>query len=88
VTAILRRMGLLAPTVVTIGVLLIVPLGIMAYVSTLARGPTGGVLWAQHTTEAYAQFLFERDLQIAWSSTPTTCTSSPARWDSPQSPPW
>ena len=60
--AILRRMGLLAPTVVTIGVLLIVPLGIMAYVSTLARGPTGGVLWAQHTTEAYAQFLFERDL--------------------------
>jgi spermidine/putrescine transport system permease protein len=58
----LRRMGLLAPTVLTIGLLLILPLAIMAYVSTLARGPTGGVIWTEHTAEAYAQFLFERDL--------------------------
>ena len=58
----IRRMGLLAPTVLTIGLLLILPLAIMAYVSTLARGPTGGVIWTEHTTEAYAQFLFERDL--------------------------
>jgi len=58
----LRRAGLLAPMVLTIGVLLIVPLAIMAYVSTLARGPSGGVIWTQHTADAYAQFLFERDL--------------------------
>jgi spermidine/putrescine transport system permease protein len=48
--------------VLTIGVLLILPLGLMAYVSTLERGETGGVIWTQHTTDAYVQFLFERDL--------------------------
>lgn len=58
----LRRAGLLAPSVLTIGVLLILPLGLMAFVSTLERGPTGGVIWNQHTADAYVQFLFERDL--------------------------
>ena len=58
----LRRSGLLAPSVLAIGVLLIMPLGLMAYVSTLERGDTGGVIWTQHTVDAYVQFLFERDL--------------------------
>jgi spermidine/putrescine transport system permease protein len=60
--AALRRSGLLAPSMATIGVLLILPLGLMAFVSTLERGPTGGVIWNQHTADAYVQFLFERDL--------------------------
>jgi len=58
----LRRAGLLAPSVLAIGALLILPLGLMAYVSTLERGPTGGVIWSRHTADAYVQFLFERDL--------------------------
>ncbi len=40
----LRLAGLLTPSVLTIGVLLIVPLLLMAYISTLERGPTGGVI--------------------------------------------
>jgi spermidine/putrescine transport system permease protein len=58
----LRRAGLLAPSMLAIGALLILPLGLMAYVSTLERGDTGGVIWTQHTVDAYVQFLFERDL--------------------------
>jgi len=58
----LRLSGLLAPSALAIGVLLIAPLGLMAYVSTLERGATGGVIWTEHTADAYVQFLFERDL--------------------------
>jgi len=58
----LRRTGLLAPSVVAVGVLLIAPLMLMAYISTLERGATGGVIWTEHTADAYVQFLFERDL--------------------------
>jgi spermidine/putrescine transport system permease protein len=57
-----RRTFLLAPAMLTIGILLILPLGLMAFVSTLERGPTGGVVWDRHTIDAYVQFLFERDL--------------------------
>jgi spermidine/putrescine transport system permease protein len=60
--ALLRRAGLLAPAMLTVGILLILPLGLMAFVSSLERGPTGGVIWSQHTADAYMQFLFERDL--------------------------
>ena len=42
--------------------LLVLPLGLMAFVSTLERGADGGVVWLRHTLDAYAQFLFERDL--------------------------
>lgn len=58
----LRRLLLLAPTLAIIGVFMLVPLGLMAYVSFLERGINGGVVWGSHTTEAYLQFLFERDL--------------------------
>ncbi|MFI5012342.1 MAG: ABC transporter permease [Hyphomicrobiales bacterium] len=57
-----RRAGLLAPSMLAIGVLLVLPLCLMAFVSTLERGPDGGVIWSRHTLDAYAQFLFERDL--------------------------
>jgi len=57
-----RRRGLLLPSMLTIGVLLIVPLGLMAAVSLLERGENGGVVWGQYTVDAYVQFLFERDL--------------------------
>jgi spermidine/putrescine transport system permease protein len=62
----LRRGLLLAPSVLWICVFLAAPLGLMAYVSTLQRGPSGGVIWGTHTLDAYVQFLFERDLMDEW----------------------
>jgi spermidine/putrescine transport system permease protein len=52
----------MAPSLAAIGALIVLPLCLMAYVSTLQRGPDGGVVWQQHTLDAYTQFLFERDL--------------------------
>lgn len=57
-----RRGGLILPALAVIGLFMIVPLGLMAYVSLLERGTHGGVVWGVHTTEAYVKFLFERDL--------------------------
>ena len=56
------RLLLVSPAMVVLVGLLVAPLGIMAFVSTLQRGEDGGVLWAQHTAEAYVQFIYERDL--------------------------
>jgi len=58
----LHRALLLAPSLFWIFVFLVLPLALMAYVSTLERGPEGGVIWNRHTADAYVQFLFERDL--------------------------
>jgi len=57
-----RRAALLAPALLAVGVLFVLPLCLMAYVSTLERGPEGDVVWGRHTLDAYGQFLFERDL--------------------------
>jgi spermidine/putrescine transport system permease protein len=57
-----RQAGLVAPAMLAIGVLLVLPLCLMAMISTLARSPSGGVVWSEHTLDAYVQFLFERDL--------------------------
>jgi spermidine/putrescine transport system permease protein len=57
-----RKLALVSPSLVSIGGLLVLPLCLMAYVSTLLRGPDGGVIWDRHTLDAYTQFLFERDL--------------------------
>jgi spermidine/putrescine transport system permease protein len=57
-----RRVALVMPAMLVIGVLLVVPLGLMAIISTLGRGPSGGIVWSEHTLDAYVQFLFERDL--------------------------
>jgi len=62
----IRKVALLAPAALWIGVFLAAPLGLMAYVSTLQRGPGGGVIWGAHTADAYVRFLFERDLSDEW----------------------
>jgi len=57
-----QRTALLLPAMMTVGLVLIAPLCLIGYVSTLQRGDYGGVIWGRHTAEAYMQFLFERDL--------------------------
>jgi spermidine/putrescine transport system permease protein len=57
-----RRWALLAPSLAIIGLFVLAPLGFMAFVSTLDRGPQGTVVWDRHSLDAYVQFLFERDL--------------------------
>ncbi len=61
-SALKRRLALVSPSLASIGGLLVLPLCLMAYVSTLVRGSDGGVIWDRHTLDAYTQFLFERDL--------------------------
>ncbi len=58
----LGRAGLLGPALIIIGVFMLVPLGLMAYVSILERGEYGGVIWDAHTPEAYLNFFLERNL--------------------------
>jgi len=41
---------------------MLLPLGLMAYVSILERGEYGGVIWDAHTPEAYLNFFLERNL--------------------------
>jgi spermidine/putrescine transport system permease protein len=57
-----RRTLLIGPAVVIIAALMILPLCLMAYVSTLERGQYGGVNWGDHTTQAYVSILFAEAL--------------------------
>jgi spermidine/putrescine transport system permease protein len=57
-----RRLLLTVPALVVIGLFMVGPLLLMAYISLLERGSSGGVQWGIHTAEAYVSFLFERDL--------------------------
>jgi spermidine/putrescine transport system permease protein len=57
-----RVAALVAPAMLVIGVFMVLPLGLMAYVSILERGVNGGVQWGVHTVEAYVAFLFEENL--------------------------
>ena len=56
------RAGLIGPALLFIGVFMLLPICLMAYVSILERGEYGGVVWGDHTLEAYVHFAFERDL--------------------------
>ncbi len=56
----LRRL-LLLPALLTILLFLVVPLGFVLVYSFLTPGTYGGVVW-EFSTDAYLQFLFERDL--------------------------
>jgi spermidine/putrescine transport system permease protein len=56
-----KRILQIAPAMVIIGFFMVAPLGLMAYVSLLQKGVNGGVVWDVHTTEAYVNFIFERD---------------------------
>jgi spermidine/putrescine transport system permease protein len=55
------RMALLAPAVLTIVGLLVLPLGIVLVYSFLIPATFGGVIW-EFSWGAYTQFLFERDI--------------------------
>lgn len=63
-------LALAAPAVLFLAVFMLIPLGLMLYVSTLERAPFGGVQWGQHTGIAYEKLVFERDLagKIAFNS--------------------
>ncbi len=52
---------LILPPLVVITLFMIVPVGIMLVYSFLESGTYGGVVW-NFSTEAYIQFLFERDI--------------------------
>ena len=56
------RLLLIGPATLVIGLLLVGPLALMACVSVLERGVSGGVVWGTFTLEPYVSFLFERDL--------------------------
>ncbi len=62
----MRRLLMLSPAMLWIVVFLGAPLLLMAYISTLQRGPSGGLEWSVHSADAYMQFLFERDLSDQW----------------------
>ena len=55
-------LALTMPAVLFLVALMLVPLLLMLYVSTLQRAPFGGVLWGSHTGVAFEKLLFERDL--------------------------
>jgi len=57
-----RRTLLIGPSVFIIIAFMILPLGLMAYVSTLERGQYGGVQWGDHSTLAYVSILFAEAL--------------------------
>ena len=58
----LRRLGLLTPSMLVLAVFLVAPLAIMLLVSFLQPGDYGGVKWGQYSAEAYINFFYERDL--------------------------
>jgi spermidine/putrescine transport system permease protein len=60
--ALAGRVGLIGPAILIIGVFMILPLGLMAYVSILERGEYGGVVWDDRTAEAYLAFFLEENL--------------------------
>lgn len=53
---------LVAPATLFLAVFMVLPLVLMLYVSTLERGPFGGVLWGSHSLVAYEKLVLERDL--------------------------
>jgi spermidine/putrescine transport system permease protein len=55
------RAALLSPALFIIGGFLVAPLGLVLIYSFLTPGTYGGVIW-EWTTDAYVQFLFEKDI--------------------------
>jgi len=58
----LFRVLLIGPALLAITCFMIVPLGLMAYISFRGRDYSGGVTWDQFSTEAYVRLFFEREL--------------------------
>ena len=57
----LGNLWLVGPAMLVIGFFLVAPIGVIAVYSFLTPGAYGGVEWT-FSTDAYVQFLFERDL--------------------------
>ncbi|UYV35701.1 ABC transporter permease [Rhodobacteraceae bacterium D3-12] len=57
-----RRVGLTAPAILFIAILMGGPMLIMVFVSLVERAPDGGVVWGRFTTLAYQQFFVEENL--------------------------
>jgi spermidine/putrescine transport system permease protein len=58
----INRAVMIGPAVLVIGIFMILPLGLMGYVSVLARGTYGQVLWGEFSGTAYMNILFEHRL--------------------------
>ncbi|CUA83375.1 MULTISPECIES: ABC transporter permease [Gulbenkiania] len=59
---VLRRALLLAPTGLTLFVFMVIPMGLMGWMSVLEPDTYGGVRWHALSLDAYVQFWYERDL--------------------------
>jgi len=57
---------LLAPTVLMLGVFMVLPMLWVAVMSLLMPDPYGGVQWGQWTLDAYIRFVMELDLDDQW----------------------
>ncbi len=55
------RALLAAPALLAAVLLLVLPLVLMGYVSTLERNPNGGVVWAVHSAQAWISVLWDLD---------------------------
>ena len=58
----LLRLFLIGPAALAIIVFMVVPLGLMAWISVQGRDYSGGVVWGTFSLEAYQRLLFEREL--------------------------
>jgi spermidine/putrescine transport system permease protein len=68
-TRFLQRWGLkllLLPTLLTLGVFMVLPMAWVAVMSLLQADPYGGVQWGHWTTDAYVRFVMELDLDDQW----------------------
>lgn len=57
----LQRLLLIGPAMIIVGLFMLLPLCLMAYVSFLERGQYGGVQWDTFTVDSYVSFFYERD---------------------------
>ncbi|KAB7619422.1 ABC transporter permease [Verminephrobacter eiseniae] len=57
---------LLAPTLATLGLFMVLPMLWVAVMSLLEAAPYGGVRWGHWTTDAYLRFFMELDLDGHW----------------------
>ncbi|MFD2208018.1 ABC transporter permease [Kiloniella antarctica] len=56
------RALLIGPAAAVIGIFVVIPLLLMAWISIQGRDYSGGVLWGELTADAYLRMIFEREL--------------------------
>lgn len=57
-----QRVLLIGPAALVMVFIMVIPLGLMAWISVLGRDYSGGVTWGQYSLEAYRRLVFERQL--------------------------